>query len=56
MPLPNNPNSIMAWRNTTTVPGGFDCPLADDAESLLCERLDAFLKPNSFARQLAAQM
>ena len=40
----------------TSTPRSFDWPLANTAESLLRERLDAFLKQNSFARHLAVRM
>lgn len=38
------------------MPANFDWPLAYEAENLIRERLDAFLKMNSFAAQLAARM
>ena len=39
-----------------SIPQNFDWPLAYEAENLIRERLDAFLKVNSFAAQLAVRM
>jgi hypothetical protein len=38
------------------MPDSFDWPLANEAESFLRQRADAFLKANSFARRLAERM
>lgn len=41
---------------TYTAPKNFDWPLAYDGETLIRQRLDAFLALNSFARELASRM
>jgi hypothetical protein len=50
---------VKAASNTTSSPHAplpFDWPLADEAEQFLRERIEHFLKRNTFARQLADRM
>lgn len=50
------PNASPAKTSNSSLSGAFDWPVANEAETLLRERINAFLERNSFTRRLAARM